>query len=68
MESLEGAGVVLYQGPAPAGGSEEAQAGSKVGGAEPEEGAADGAAEEDAEAAGLEAPDKALGQMLRVCE
>ena len=36
--------------------------------AEPEEGAVDGAEEEEAEAAGLEAPAEALEQMLQVCE
>ena len=64
---VEGAGVVLDQGPAPAGDNEE-HAGGKDGGAAPEEGPADGAAEEEAEAAGLGAPDEALGQMLQVFE
>ena len=65
---MEGAGVVLDQGPAPAGGSGEAQAGGKTRGAEPEEGAGAGAAEEETRAAEMEAPDEALGQMLQVCE
>ena len=43
---VEGAGVVPDQGPAPAGGSGEAQAGSKAGGAEPEADTAGGAREE----------------------
>ena len=59
---------MIDQGPAPAGGSEGAQAGGKAGGAELEEGAADGAAEKEAEAAGMEAPVVALGQMPQVCE
>ena len=59
--AVEGAGVVIDQGPAPAGGSGGAQAGGKAGGAESEEGAAGDASEEEAEAAGLQAPDEALG-------
>ena len=61
---VEGAGVVLDQDPAPAGGSGGAQAGGKAGGAEPEEGVADGAAEEEEGAEEMVASEEAPEQVL----
>ena len=55
---------MIDQGPAPAGGNKGAQ----TGGAESEEGAADGAVEKEAEAAEVNVSVVALGQMLQVCE
>ena len=65
---VEGAGVVPDQGPAPAGGSGEALAGGKAGGAEPEAITAGGAGEEEAGVGELEAPEVGWEQLQQVWE
>ena len=65
---VEGAGVVPGQGPAPAGGSGEAQAGDKAGGAEPEVTIAGGAGEGEAGVGELEAPEVEWGQVQQAWE
>jgi hypothetical protein len=65
---MEEAGDVPGQCPAPTGGNGEAQAGGRAVVAVPEEGAAGGIEEGEAEAAGVVASGEALEQMLQACE